>query len=138
MTHYQRLGVDRSASAAAIKSAYRAKVRDLHPDATGADPEKEEEFHRVVEAYEVLSDSNKRAQYDATLPNLVREQALHVVAHVAEEAIDGLAAAATETLNAKLGQGSRLGRKAAKAGGALLDVGREWCQAGVSQFIKKL
>lgn len=138
MTHYQRLGVERTASATAIKSAYRTKVRGLHPDATGADPQKAQEFQMVIEAYEVLRDSKKRAQYDATLPSVVREQARHVVAHVSGEAIDGIASAATETLTAKIGQHSKLREKAAKAGGALIDVGREWCQAEVSRFIKKL
>ena len=62
--YYQILGVPREADEAAIKRAYRAKARELHPDrnkAAGA----EAKFRDVNEAYEVLGDADKRRRYDA-------------------------------------------------------------------------
>ena len=59
---YDILGVSRDASAADIKKAYRKLARTLHPDVAG--PEKAEEFKAVNEAYDVLSDEEKRRLYD--------------------------------------------------------------------------
>ena len=61
---YEVLGVDRNASPADIKSAYRKLVRECHPDYHPGDTEKEEQFKRVAVAYEILSDPEKRQQYD--------------------------------------------------------------------------
>jgi len=62
---YAVLGVDKKASAADIKKAYRKKARTLHPDANVDDPGAEVRFKEVGEAYAVLSDPEKRQQYDA-------------------------------------------------------------------------
>ena len=62
---YKVLGVDKKAAADEIKKKYRALARDLHPDKTKGDAAKEEKFKAVSEAYEILSDAKKRAEYDA-------------------------------------------------------------------------
>ena len=61
---YKVLGVDKKAAADEIKKKYRALARDLHPDKTKGDAAKEEKFKAVSEAYEILSDAKKRAEYD--------------------------------------------------------------------------
>ena len=61
---YKVLGVDKKAAADEIKKRYRALARDLHPDKTKGDAAKEEKFKAVSEAYEILSDAKKRAEYD--------------------------------------------------------------------------
>jgi molecular chaperone DnaJ len=60
--YYDRLGVPKDASDAEIRKAYRKLARELHPDVAGV--ESEEKFKAVSEAYETLSNSEKRAQYD--------------------------------------------------------------------------
>jgi molecular chaperone DnaJ len=61
---YRELGVSSDASADEIKKAYRKLARELHPDANPGDPSAEARFKAVSEAYGVLSDSDKRKQYD--------------------------------------------------------------------------
>ena len=61
---YKVLGASKSDDQAAIKRKYRALVKDLHPDTNHGDSAKEEKFKAVSEAYEILSDSKKRAEYD--------------------------------------------------------------------------
>jgi molecular chaperone DnaJ len=62
--YYEILGVPRTASDAEIKSAFRRLARELHPDVNKQDPHAEEKFKEAAEAYEVLSDSERRATYD--------------------------------------------------------------------------
>ena len=61
--YYEVLGVSKDASQAEIKKAYRQLSKKYHPDINKA-PGAEEKFKEVTEAYEVLSDEQKRANYD--------------------------------------------------------------------------
>jgi molecular chaperone DnaJ len=61
---YKILGVDKKAPADEIKKKYRSLARDLHPDKNQGDAAREEKFKAVSEAYDILSDSKKRAEYD--------------------------------------------------------------------------
>ena len=61
---YEVLGVERSASEAELKKAYRRLAMKFHPDRNPDDKDAEEKFKEANEAYEVLSDADKRAAYD--------------------------------------------------------------------------
>src|ERR1700743_2762371 len=62
--YYEVLGVSRDAQDAEIKKAFRKLARELDPDVNTPDPQAEEKFKEAAEAYEVLSDSDRRATYD--------------------------------------------------------------------------
>ena len=62
--YYEVLGVDKSASDADIKKAYRKVAKKYHPDTNPGNAEAEEKFKEAAEAYEVLSDAEKRQKYD--------------------------------------------------------------------------
>ena len=62
--YYAVLGLSKSADAATIKKTYRNLARELHPDKTKGDKKLEDRFKEVSEAYEILSDDKKRAEYD--------------------------------------------------------------------------
>ncbi len=62
--YYEVLGVDKNASEDEIKKAYRKKAKQYHPDLNPNNPEAESKFKEANEAYEVLSDSDKKARYD--------------------------------------------------------------------------
>ena len=61
--YYEILGVSKDADKSEIKSAFRKKARQLHPDVNKA-PDAEEKFKELGKAYEILSDDEKRATYD--------------------------------------------------------------------------
>jgi len=63
--YYEILGVARNASSTEVKRAFRGVARELHPDVNDHDPDAEEKFKAAAEAYEVLSDPERRRTYDA-------------------------------------------------------------------------
>ena len=63
--YYEVLGVGRAADETEIKKAFRRLARELHPDTNTEDPQAEDKFKEAAEAYEVLSDADRRRQYDA-------------------------------------------------------------------------
>ena len=67
--YYELLGVSRDASADEIKKAYRKQALKYHPDRNPGDKEAEEHFKEVAEAYDVLSDPDKRSRYDQFGPS---------------------------------------------------------------------
>ena len=64
MDLYQQLGIARGASEADVKKAYRSLAKQLHPDRNKDNPKAAERFAKVSQAYEILSDKDKRARYD--------------------------------------------------------------------------
>ncbi len=62
--YYQILGVERSASADDIRKAYRKLAMQYHPDRNPGNKQAEEKFKEINEAYQVLSDKEKRTRYD--------------------------------------------------------------------------
>ncbi len=73
--YYRTLGVPRNATEKEIKQAYRELARRYHPDMNPGDKEAENRFKEINEAYEVLSDREKRARYDQIGPNWQRSNA---------------------------------------------------------------
>ena len=63
--YYQILGLESNASKAEIKKAYRTYATKFHPDKQNGDKFFEERFKEILEAYEILSDDSKRANYDS-------------------------------------------------------------------------
>lgn len=70
---YSLLGVSREATDAEIKKAFRQRVLELHPDRNPDNPDAELRFKQIVEAYQVLSDKVKRAEYNGVFKNLVED-----------------------------------------------------------------
>jgi DnaJ-class molecular chaperone len=62
--YYEVLGIAREANRGEVKTAFRKLARELHPDVNDHDPEAEEKFKEAAEAYEVLSDPERRRTYD--------------------------------------------------------------------------
>ncbi|HJS41532.1 MAG TPA: DnaJ C-terminal domain-containing protein [Sphingomicrobium sp.] len=64
MDLYQQLGIKRGASDAEVKKAYRSLAKQLHPDRNKDNPKASERFAKVTQAYDILSDKDRRAKYD--------------------------------------------------------------------------
>tara|TARA_B100000683_G_C12452358_1_gene540638 strand:- start:483 stop:1529 length:1047 start_codon:yes stop_codon:yes gene_type:complete len=62
--HYKILGINRNATLDNVRKAFRQKAKLYHPDAVGEDPEKQALFQEIVEAYEILSDPERRRRFD--------------------------------------------------------------------------
>ncbi|MDU9375466.1 Chaperone protein DnaJ [Methanocorpusculaceae archaeon Sp1] len=77
-THYTTLGIPRNATAEMIKKAYISLVKQYHPDRAGTDEAKQDEYNerllKIMASYEVLGDTEKRAEYDACLSENAEEQ----------------------------------------------------------------
>src|SRR5262245_23459284 len=65
---YKTLGVPENADEGTIKKTFRKLAKEYHPDATGGDKRKTERFKEVNEAYSILGDTQKRAEYDRMRP----------------------------------------------------------------------
>ena len=74
MNYYEALQIDKSASQAQIKKAYRKLAKQYHPDTTEGD---ESFFKEIVNAYEVLSDDNKKRQYDISIGHASSDNPFH-------------------------------------------------------------
>ena len=79
--YYEVLGVGRNATADEIKRAYRKRAMQYHPDRNPDNPEAETKFKQCAEAYEVLSDQEKRSRYDQYGRAGLRGSGLHDFAH---------------------------------------------------------
>jgi curved DNA-binding protein CbpA len=84
--HYARLGVASSASAEAIKAAYRKKAAQYHPDKNPS-PDAAARFREVQQAYEVLGDAQRRKEFDEYRQRSLIEDPLPVASEIAAKYI---------------------------------------------------
>lgn len=112
MTHYETLGVSRDATNEEIKHAYRKLAMEYHPDRNDQSEESEAKFKALQKAYDVLSDTVKRAEYDAgatdhTTQSHIEKAASLMLADMIDSAVDSFESGIFEnirhTINNKLG-----------------------------------
>ena len=96
MDYYKILGIDKSATPAEIKSAYRKLARKYHPDVNPNDADAKKKFQEINEANEVLSDPEKRKKYDQYGKDWEHAEQLHKQA-IADKLADYIARWFTET-----------------------------------------
>ena len=108
---YETLGVSDNATEAEIKKSYRKLARQFHPD-VNKDPDAEEKFKEINAAYEVLSDKNKKAQYDMHGDQMFGGQNFHDFARG-----QGGGADLDEILRQMFGQGGGFGGFGGQGGG---------------------
>ena len=111
---YKTLGVAEDADLATIKKTYRKLAKEFHPDVTGGDKKKTERFKEVNEAYAVLGDKQKRAEYDRLKNAPVRPDGM-------PEGFDPDAFA--RTFGGGFGAGGRGGRGGVQFSGDFVDLG---------------
>jgi molecular chaperone DnaJ len=112
---YALLGVDRNATEDEIKRAYRKLARELHPDATGGDPETAERFKEVTLAYETLRDPDRRRRYDMFGPDAIRGSGVGGPGPGPGDVFGG---GLGDLFDAFFGQGSPFGATASRTGPA--------------------
>ena len=122
-SYYEVLGVQRNATEADIKKAYRQMAKKYHPDMNKGDKaaEAEEKFKEVNEAYSVLSDAEKRRQYDAMGHDAFTQAAARAPARAASAGLAAVSAAAlagSRIFSARFSAASAGRRRAVPAPGA--------------------
>jgi curved DNA-binding protein CbpA len=137
MDAYGVLGVSRDATAEEIKTAYRRKARELHPDQNPANREKEEQFKGLERAYYVLRDQDRRRAYNATLTGLNFDEARTFAVRAGQDALDYVAERAHQVAKDRLKKKGPIGAKAATAAGAVLDFGREWGRGLLEERLRR-
>src|SRR5436305_15090266 len=95
-THCELLGVPQQETTEEVKRRFRTLARQHHPDVAGEGTESHERFIRISEAYQVLSDTNRRAAYDLMLRDRERLRQVAAYRRAAESAPPGARAAGAE------------------------------------------
>lgn len=137
MDHYQRLGVSSTATLPEIKAAYRQKARELHPDQHPGDAAKEDAFKELAEAYRVLSNQERRREYDAGRFRLPSEDSRVFAVKAGQDVFDFVAGQAQKAAGSKLRNRGELGKKAAKAADSIIDFGRSWGHQWLEEKIRR-
>lgn len=121
--YYQILGVERDATADQIKSAFRRVAAKFHPDRNPGDKDAERKFKEAVEAYEVLSDPEKRKLYDAYGHDGLKGQAQYDYASASwEDLIQNIFSRFDSPFDDFFGMGGRQRRSRGKPVGASLRI----------------